>query len=70
MVTEIHSERDFEREVVEKKGFTLLACKAAWCRYCKVMLPTVEAAAEDFKGQMQLPPPQVQFWVLPPLPHL
>ena len=52
MVTEIHSERDFEREVVEKKGFTLLACKAAWCRYCKVMLPTVEAAAEDFKGQM------------------
>ena len=22
MVTEIHSERDFEREVVEKKGFT------------------------------------------------
>ena len=42
MVTEIHSERDFEREVVEKKGFTLLACKAAWCRYCKVMLPTVE----------------------------
>ena len=27
MVTEIHSERDFEREVVEKKGFTLLACK-------------------------------------------
>ena len=45
MVTEIHSERDFEREVVEKKGFTLLACKA-------VMLPTVEAAAEDFKGQM------------------
>ena len=48
MVTEIHSERDFEREVVEKKGFTLLACKAAWCRYCKEMLPTVEAAAEDF----------------------
>ena len=37
---------------MEKKGFTLLACKAAWCRYCKVMLPTVEAAAEDFKGQM------------------
>ena len=24
MVTEIRSERDFEREVVEKKGFTLL----------------------------------------------
>ena len=24
MVTEIHSERDFEREVVEKKGFTCL----------------------------------------------
>lgn len=32
MVTEIHSERDFEREVVEKKGFTLLACKLKDCR--------------------------------------
>lgn len=52
MIREIHSEQEFEREVADKKGFVLLACKAAWCRYCKVMVPTVESASEEFKEQI------------------
>lgn len=52
MIIEIHSEQDFEKEITGKKGFTLLACRAAWCRYCKIMIPTIEAASEDFKEQI------------------
>lgn len=52
MITAIQSEQEFDKGVIEKEGFVLLTCHASWCRYCKVMAPTVEAASEDFQDKV------------------
>ena len=54
MVTAIHSDKDLDREFVEKKGFVLLELGASWCRPCKVMQPAFEGVEGEFKGQVRL----------------
>lgn len=53
MVTYIHSDKDLDREFVEKKGYVLLELGASWCRPCKVMQPAFEGVEEQFKGEVR-----------------
>ena len=52
MIREIKTAEDFRSEVLEQKGVTIVDFFADWCRPCKFMAPTIEAAAENLEGKV------------------
>ena len=46
MITEIHNQADFEREIVNHKGYSIIACWATWCGPCRMMAPVMDHASE------------------------
>ena len=43
---------EFEQKVVQAQGLVLVDFSATWCGPCRRMLPELEAAAEQFAGQV------------------
>lgn len=44
MILDIHSEKEFDQEIGDAKGYVLLDFYAVWCRPCKMMGVVLEKA--------------------------
>lgn len=52
MITEIHNQADFEREIVNHKGYSIIDFWATWCGPCRMMAPVMDHASELLGGMV------------------
>ena len=48
------NEENFEREIRNNKGVSLVDFWATWCGPCRVLSPVVERLADDFAGRVKI----------------
>ena len=48
----INVEKNFNEEVLNNKGITIVDFWAPWCGPCKMMLPVVEELAAEYEGRV------------------
>jgi len=48
------SDASFDEEVTDAEGLTLVDFWAEWCGPCKMIAPTLDELAEDFRGKIKI----------------
>lgn len=47
MITEIHTEEAFRKEIATREGLSLIDFWATWCGPCRMLSPIVDEVAEE-----------------------
>ena len=47
MITEIHTEEAFRKEIATREGLSLIDFWATWCGPCRMLSPVVDEVAEE-----------------------
>lgn len=50
-MAKIVTDADFQSEVLDQKGVTLVDFYADWCGPCQMLLPVIEELATEFEGK-------------------
>lgn len=50
----IFTTENFEAEVVKHDGLVIVDFFATWCGPCKMLMPTIEALAEEYEGKVKI----------------
>ncbi|MBP7058513.1 thioredoxin [Candidatus Gracilibacteria bacterium] len=50
----IVTDANFEQEVLNSKGLTMVDFYADWCGPCKMLAPIVEKMADEFEGKIKI----------------
>ena len=49
MITEIHTEEAFRKEIATRKGLSLIDFWATWCGPCQMLAPALEELSQQVK---------------------
>jgi len=53
-MAKIVTDADFQSEVLDQKGVTLVDFYADWCGPCQMLLPVIEELATEFEGKAKV----------------
>ena len=48
------TDANFDQEVIKSDLPVMVDCWAAWCAPCRMIAPTIEALAEQYKGKVKV----------------
>lgn len=48
------TDANFDQEVLKSDLPVVVDCWAAWCAPCRMIAPTIEALAEEYKGKVKI----------------
>ena len=54
MITEIHTEEAFRKEIATREGLSLIDFWATWCGPCKMVAPILDEVAEEVAGKAKV----------------
>lgn len=54
MITEIHTEEAFRKEIATREGLSLIDFWATWCGPCRIIAPIVAQIADEYAGKLKV----------------
>ena len=54
MITEIHTEEAFRKEIATREGLSLIDFWATWCGPCRMLAPVLDEIATEKAGEVKV----------------